>query len=134
VKAASPSRAEEGGQQGRATLLAVGRRCSCEFIAQLNPRRPAASRVIFGAVEQKQSEGMTIRRSTSIRGPASSFTVDSGTGTVALRPPSPLSGTATFEPSGHGRGVWRSSIQVPLLGADPIDTGTSGFRAFLGNG
>ena len=76
-------------------------------------------------------EGMKIARTTTVRGPASAFDFDPATGTATLRPPSPLSGKASFEPRAHGRGVWRSTIQVPLLGADPIDTGASGFRALL---
>lgn len=130
MKVASASR-DEGETQGSVTLLALGRGCFCDFVAQLNPHRPGAKRAIFGGVQQEQREGMKIFRSTVVRGPASGFVVDPSTGTVTLRPPSPLSGKASFEPRGHDRGVWRSTIQVPLLGADPIDTGASGFRALL---
>lgn len=131
MKVASASR-DEGGKQGSATLLAVSRACSCQFIAHLNQHRAGARRVVFGGIEDERREGMKISRLTSVHGPASGFVVDPDTGTVTLRPPSPLSGKASFEPRAHGRGVWRSTIQVPLLGADPIDTGASGFRALFG--
>lgn len=130
TKVASAAR-DEGEKQRSETLYAVRRGCSCGFIAQFSPRHKAARRILFGGIQDEQREGMKILRSTSIPGPSSSFVVDRETGTVTLRPPSPLSGTATFEPRTHDRGVWRSTIRVPLLGADPIDTGASGFRALL---
>jgi hypothetical protein len=130
AKAAAASR-DEGGKRRDTTLLAVRRGCSCEFIAELEQRHTGGRRIIFGGIQREQREGMKIFRSTSVRGAASSFVVDPGTGTVTLRPPNPLNGKATFEPGAHGRGVWRSTIQVPLLGADPIDTGASGFRALV---
>jgi hypothetical protein len=133
TKAASASR-EEGGKREATTIYAVRRSCSCEFIAQFSPRHKRARRILFGGFQDERREGMKIFRSTVVSGSASSFEVDPGTGTVTLRPPSPLSGKATFEPGARGRGVWRSTIQVPLLGTDPIDTGASGFRALLGTG
>ena len=73
---------------------------------------------------------MEIWRVTSIRGAAGAFTFDQGAGTATLRPPSPLSGHATYERR-PGRDLWRSTIRVPLLGAAPLRTDGPGFRAML---
>jgi len=76
-------------------------------------------------------EGMDIWRATEVRGPASAFDFDHAAGTASLRPPAPFTGHASFAARPHGRGLWRSTIRVPLLGANPIDTGGPGFRVTL---
>ena len=113
-------------------LAASSHRCSCVFQAGLGHLRGGASRSIFFGEMDEKREGMKIRRWTEVRGPASRFRFDRGSGTAILRPPSPFSGRARYEVRPHGRGVWRSTIRMPLLGADPIDTGAPGFVAFLG--
>jgi hypothetical protein len=42
-----------------------------------------------------------------------------------------MSGHATFKRRPGAPPLWRSTIKVPLPGADPIDTGAPGFRAAL---
>lgn len=74
---------------------------------------------------------MEIARGTQVHGPASAFQFDHTAGTATLRPPSPVSGHASFKTGPRGRGLWRSTIRVPMLGADPIDTGAPGFAAVL---
>jgi hypothetical protein len=120
---------DEGGNGRSATLYAFDRRRSAYFVAQVHHRRHAKS--AFIGSEGEETEGMKIARSTVVRAPASAFDFDPDTGTAILRPPSPLSGQARYEARPHRRGVWRSTIRVPLLGADPIDTGASGFKALL---
>jgi hypothetical protein len=113
-------------------LAASSRSCSCTFAAGLQHRRGGGLRSVFFGETDEKREGMKIRRWTEVRGPASGFRVDRTAGTAVLRPPRPLSGRARYEARPHERGVWRSTIRVPLLGADPIDTGAPGFVAFLG--
>jgi hypothetical protein len=130
---AGPSKsasADEGGNGESATLQATRRGCSCYLIAQVSHHRGSTKSVFYG-VKLEKREGMKIVRSTLVRAPASAFKLDGADGPATLRPPSPLSGQASFEPRSHGRGVWRSTIRVPLLGADPIDTGAPGFVALL---
>ncbi len=113
-----------------ATLLAGSRGCSCYFVAGVHHRH-SGGKSIFLSVKLEKREGMTIERETLARGPASAFDFDHATGTARLRPPRPLSGHASFKARPHRRSLWRSTIQVPLLGADPIDTGGPGFGAIL---
>jgi hypothetical protein len=126
---ATASRA--GGGKGESAVLAGGRRgCSCSFTAALEPRRGGAVSLFLGEVHEER-EGMKITRSTGVRGSASDFEFDRVRGTAILHPPAPLSGKATYKSRPHGSGVWRSRIKIPILGADPIDTGAHGFLARL---
>lgn len=126
---AATSRNEKGERES-ATLSAASRGCSCYFAAGVHHRHSGGKSIFFGGKLEKR-EGMEIERGTKVRGPASAFDFDHAAGTATLRPPSPLSGHASFEASSSGRGLWRSTIRVPLLGADPIDTGGPGFAATL---
>lgn len=126
---ASTSRDKKGKRES-ATLSAGGRGCSCYFAAGVHHRHSGGKSIFSGFTLEKR-EGMEIERGTQVRGPASAFEFDHAAGTARLRPPSPLSGHATFRTDARGRGLWRSTIRVPLLGADPIDTGAPGFTAVL---
>jgi hypothetical protein len=120
---------DEKGEGESATLYAGSRGCSCYFLASVQHRRSGGKSVFIG-IEREKRERMVIERATQARGPASAFDLDLGAGTATLRPPNPLSGHASLE-GRPGRDLWRSTIQVPLLGADPIDTGAPGFAAIL---
>jgi hypothetical protein len=121
---------DEKRERESATLLAGGRGCLCYFAAGVHHRHSGGKSIFFGLALEKR-EGMEIERGTQVRGPASAFEFDHAAGTASLRPPSPLSGRASFKTGPRGRGQWRSTIRVPLLGADPIDTGGPGFAAIL---
>jgi hypothetical protein len=121
---------DEKGERESATLSASSRGCSCYFAAAVHHRRGGGNSVFLG-VKLEKREGMEIERATQVRGPASAFDFDHAAGTATLRPPRPLSGHASFEARPYGRELWRSTIRVPLLGADPIDTGGPGFAAIL---
>lgn len=125
------SRAESGGDATSTVLVARRRGCSCTFYAGLGHLHGRGLRSFFFGEADEERGSMKIRRVTEIRGPASRFRVDRTAGTAVLRPPSPLSGLARYEKRAHHRGLWRSTIRVPLLGADPIDTGGPGFVAIL---
>ena len=113
-----------------ATLSGVGRGCTCYFAAGVHHRH-SGGKSIFAGLKFEKREGMEIERTTQVLGPASAFDFDHAAGTATLRPPRPLSGHASLRAGPRGRGLWRSTIQVPLLGADPIDTGGPDFAAVL---
>ena len=118
------------GERESATLAAVRRGFSSYFVAGVAHRHSGGKSIFLGAKIEIR-EGMQIWRATEVRGPASAFDFDHAAGTAELRPPAPLSGHARFAARPHGRGLWRSTIRVPLLGANPIDTGGQGFRVTL---
>jgi hypothetical protein len=114
-----------------ATLAVASRRCSCFFAAVAErDRRGRGPSAFFGA-QFEEREGMEISRVTSVEAGASAFVFDHAAGTAKVRPPQPFSGNGTFKRRPHGRDLWRSTIQVPLLGADPLRLGAAGFRARL---
>lgn len=113
-----------------ASLHAFSRGCSCFFGAGVH-HRGSGGKSIFSAATFERREGMEIYRSTSVRAGAGAFRVDHEAGTATLRPPRPFSGSATYERRPHARDLWRSTIRVPLLGADPLRTDGPGFRAML---
>lgn len=126
---AATSRRERDKRES-ATLYAGRRGCSCYLVAGVH-HRYSGGKSLFLGVKREKREGMEIVRATQARGPASAFDFDHAAGTAMLRPPAPFRGHASFEARPHGRGLWRSTIRVPLLGADPIATGGPGFAATL---
>lgn len=126
---AATSRNQKGKRES-ATLVASRRGCSCYFVAGVHHRHSGGKSIFFGVKVEKR-EDMEIERATEVHGPASAFDFDFAAGTATLRPPHPLSGYASFKARPHNRGMWRSTIRVPLLGADPIDTSGPGFAAIL---
>jgi hypothetical protein len=130
---AATSRGKKGGRES-ATLAAVRRDFSSYFVAGVAHRHSGGKSIFLGAKIEIR-EGMDIWRATEVRGPASAFDFDfdfdHAAGTASLRPPAPFTGHASFAVRPHGRGLWRSTIRVPLLGVKPIDTGGPGFRVTL---
>jgi hypothetical protein len=126
---AATSRGEKGERES-ATLWAGSRGCSCYFVAGVHHRH-SGGRSIFLAVKFGEREGMKILRATQARGPAAAFDFDHVAGTATLRPPAPFSGRGSFAARPRSRGLWRSTIRMPLLGTKPIDTGGPGFAAVL---
>jgi len=114
-----------------ATLNASSRRCRCGFAAfgirHPNGRGPT---FIYGAKAENR-EGMKIDRITYARPGPSAFVFDHEAGTATVRPPHPFTGNATFKRRPRGPDLWRSSIRVPLLGADPISFRGRAFRVSL---
>jgi hypothetical protein len=125
------SRQRSEAEKEPATLAAVSRRCSCFFGAVAErDRRGRGPSTFFGA-QFEEREGMEISRVTSAEAGASAFVFNHAAGTATVHPPSPFSGSGTFKRRPHGRDLWRSTIQVPLLGVDPIRIGGRSFRAGL---
>jgi len=125
------SRQQSEAEKEPATLAAANRRCSCFFIAVAERDRRGRGPSAFAGVQFEEREGMEISRVTSAEAGASAFVFDHAAGTAKVHPPQPFSGNGTFKRRPHGRDLWRSTIQVPLLGADPLRVGDPDFRARL---
>lgn len=133
ARAAGASTASTRGvrpERESATLSAYGRGCSCAFVAGVHHRHSGGKSIFAGYKLEKTAE-MAIYRGTQVHGPASAFDFDHAAGTASLHPPKPLSGGANFKARSGQRPIWQSTIQIPLLGADPIDTGGPGFAVEL---
>ncbi len=125
------SRQQSEAEKEPATLAAASRRCSCFFLAVAERDRRGRGPSIFAGVQFEEREGMEISRVTSAEAGASAFVFDHAAGTAKVHPPQPFTGNGTFKRRPHGRDLWRSTIQVPLLGTDPLRVGGPGFRAGL---
>jgi len=119
-----------GSERESASLHLFSFRRPVAFAAGVHHRH-SGGRSIFVGYKGELREGMEIIRSTAASGAASRFDYDHKAGTASLRPPRPLSGQATFKRRPDAKPLWRSTIKVPLLGADPIDTSGPGFRVGL---
>ena len=115
-----------------ASLHAQKRSCLCFFAAGIHhrDRKGRRGRSIFYGFKVERREGMQIARVTKTLGSPTAFVFNHEAGTATLRAPKPLTGKATFEER-PGRDLWRSTIRVPLLGAEPLHTGRPGFKAGL---
>jgi hypothetical protein len=113
-----------------ATLYAARRRCSCLFVAGVHQGKKKGRSAFFGEKHESR-EGMEISRLTFASTGASAFIVDNAAGTATLRPPPPFSGHATFRRRSHAPDLWRSTIRVPVLGADPLKPGGPNSGAIL---
>jgi hypothetical protein len=116
-------------QKRPGSLEVFGRRCQCYFSAGIH-YPGGRGRSIFSGVKVERSEGMEIVRGTVAHGGASAFVFDHAAGTATVRPPPPLSGVGTFRRR-EGADLWRSTIRIPLLGADPLTPDGPGFLAGL---
>lgn len=114
-----------------ATLSAFSRRCRCAFAAFGVRDSHGRGVSFFSGSQFENREGMKIGRGTFAKTGASAFVFDHEAGTARVDPPQPFTGTATFKRRPHGRDLWRSTIRVPLLGADPVSFRGRDFRASL---
>jgi hypothetical protein len=118
------------GERESATLVAMKHGFSSYFVAGVAHRHSGGSSIFLGA-RIEALEDVLIWRATEVHGLASAFDFDFDAGTATLRPPAPLRGHASFSAHSRGHGRWRSTIRVPLLGADPIATGRPAFKVTL---
>jgi hypothetical protein len=114
-----------------ATVSAFSRRCRCLFLAIAEPEYRGRGRSGFLGAKLENREGMEIVRETRASAGASAFVYDHAAGTASVHPPQPFNGNGTFKRRPHGRDLWRSTIRVPLLGADPLSVRGRGFRVGL---
>jgi hypothetical protein len=115
-----------------AALYARDRRCRCFFGAFAYRDRKEPAWTTFYGAKAENREGMKIGRITFTQGGASTFEFDHEAGIAKVDPPHPFTGTATFKRR-PGPDLWRSTLRVPLLGADPIGLHGPSFRANLRN-
>jgi hypothetical protein len=119
----------EKSEPEEAMLQASNPRCRCSFLALALRDTKGQEASIFYGGKLENREGMEIIRTTAaVR--ASVFVFDHKAGTARVDPPFPFTGTATFKRR-KGRDLWRSTLRVPLLGADPLSLRGRGFRARL---
>jgi hypothetical protein len=118
------------GKREAATLAAMKHGFSSYFVAGVAHRHSGGKSIFLGA-RIEGLDDVLIWRTTVVHGPASAFDFDFDAGTATLRPPAPLRGHASFSAHSRGRSRWRSTIRVPLLGADPIDTRRPAFKVTL---
>lgn len=114
-----------------AVLTVADRQCRCFLVAFSFVERERPRKSFFSGGKLENQEGMEIGRSTSVRAGAAAFVFDHAAGTATLRPPRPFRGSGSFERRPHGRDLWRGSIEVPLLGADPVSFSGPGTKARL---
>lgn len=114
-----------------ATFAAAAPGCDCSFSAFgfVEPDEPRLS--AFAGFQFASQGGMEIIRSTSVDAGPAAFTFNHKAGTARLRPPKPFTGIGTFKRRPNGPDLWRSTIQVPLLGVEPLNLSSPGSRAVL---
>lgn len=117
--------------EGPATLAVMNRRCICFFAAYAVPNRKRRGQTVFVGEKFEKVDGMEIIRGTFVNGAPATFAFNHKAGTAQASPPHPFSGSGTFKRKPNGPDLWRSTIQVPLLGSDPLDLSDPGYRAKL---
>lgn len=126
----SRPRAKPESKADIATFSARSRQCRCGLSSFALRGRKGKGSSFFFATKVENREGMKIERATYAKAGPAAFTFNHKAGTARLDPPHPFTGTATFKRR-PGRDLWRSTLRVPLLGADPISLRGRGFRARL---
>jgi hypothetical protein len=116
-----------------ASLFASSPSCRCFFAAFAIRSDKGRGRTTFVGAKLENREGMEIGRGTFAETGPSTFTFNHKAGTASVDPPQPFTGTAAFKRR-KGRDLWRSTLRVPLLGADPISLRGRGFQARLSRG
>jgi hypothetical protein len=128
---ARSSRRQSKAKEGWVALIAKSRRCGCRFGGIAFRNRKGRGLTIFSGGKEEEREGMKIVRLAEAAARPSAFVFDHVAGTARVHPPPPFSGNGFFKRRPHRRDLWRSTIQVPLLGADPLSVRGRDFRARL---
>ncbi|HKO37633.1 MAG TPA: hypothetical protein VJU14_04625 [Solirubrobacterales bacterium] len=126
----SPFSSLQSARGEEASLFVNSRTCRCFFAAYARPEDENRGSTLFLGAKLETREGMEIGRATAVEAGPSTFTFNHKAGTASVDPPQPFTGTATFKRR-KGRDLWRSTLRVPLLGADPMSLRGRGFRAHL---
>lgn len=116
-----------------ATLLAATRHCRCIFVAYSFPEEKGRGATAFYGARFEETGKMEITRATGGTAGPAAFTYNHKAGTATVRPTSPLIGYGHFERRRHRVDLWRGTIRVPFLGAEPIDMRDGSYRAALGD-
>lgn len=114
-----------------ATLKASNRASRSGFSAMATRGPKGRGTTIFSGGIQERRESIRIVRFAILTAPPPTFLFDHAAGTATVRPPWPFSGSASFKRRRGGPPTWTGSLQVQLLGADPVPLAGPGFRARL---
>lgn len=114
-----------------ATLRASNRDSRSGFSVAATRGPKGRGSTIFSAGVQEQREAMKIVRLAILTAPPATFLFNHAEGSATVRPPPPFSGSASFKRRRGGPPAWTGSLQVHLLGADPLALTGPGFRAHL---
>lgn len=97
--------------------------------------RRGLHKVALYATLAEEREGMTVARGVQLAAASGAFRWNLESGTATLRPPAPFTGSATFTRHGHdGHGTWKGSLNMPILGGEPVELAGGEFRAFIHKG
>jgi hypothetical protein len=98
------------------------------------PPPPAATSGSFGVFANSTVGQMTIERVIQVPAAPGQFVFDSGFASAEVTPPTPFSGSASFQRGAGDSTTWSGdlSAEIPGLGAVPL--AGPGFRAALGKG
>ncbi|HEY2477242.1 MAG TPA: hypothetical protein VGI17_00765 [Solirubrobacterales bacterium] len=88
-------------------------------------------KVFLNAFRAEMTEGVLIERGVQVLAGLGSFRFDVAAGTARVEPPAPFSGWAELRPGRHGRSIWRGSLRMPVLGAQPARLTGATFKARL---
>jgi hypothetical protein len=128
-----PSYSDEGATlHARSGSRAEGR---IREVIAFDGGRHGPHRVAFYAVLAEVREGMTVARGVQLTAKSGAFSWNLEKGTATLRPPPPFTGSATFTRRGQdGHGTWKGSLDMPILGGEPVELAGGEFRAFIHKG
>jgi hypothetical protein len=118
-------------KEGVATLKASNRRSRGGFSAAAVRGPKGRNYTFFAGGLSEHRESMKILRLAALSAPTPTFLFNHAKGTASVHPPLPFSGSASFKRRRKGPPAWSGSLQVALLGADPIALTGPGFRASL---
>jgi hypothetical protein len=118
-------------EEAPAALSVLGRSCGCRFAAVGIHHPNGRGLSVFYGIRTEAREGMGIVRVTYAGAGGPAFEFDLASGIAKVDPPSPFSGHGSFRRRA-GKDLWRGTISVPVLGADPVEIRSRGARARLG--
>jgi hypothetical protein len=126
--------AQGGGHGSPRRAQVFAHRRSVGFGAVLDRRdlAPFGSRALFRAWEYRRAGRMQISREVKVRAPESTFTFPGGPKLpedVALTPPAPFTGSATFSRSPESTFAWSGDLAVAFPGTGRIPLTGVGFGA-----
>ena len=91
--------------------------------------------VVVDAFLGEKREEMSVARGVQLYAGSGAFRWDLKKGTATLRPPKPFTGSATFTRRSKGRpGTWRGTLEMPILGSDPVRLAGPEFHAVIHKG
>jgi hypothetical protein len=112
-------------------LIVASDRCNCALLVYAERDARGHGPTGFLGIQGEDREEMEITRGTYSEVGSSAFVYDHAAGTAVARPPRPFSGDGAFKRRRHGHNLWRSTIQIPFLGAGRPGIGGGHYQAVL---